>query len=67
MIYCDKCYNCSKRDYIEKDKLKAKIYFADYGSRYIFECGAFYLPVFTNIKEICDYDFQEVHCGCNKK
>ena len=22
---------------------------------------------YTFIKEICDYDFQEVHCGCNKK
>lgn len=44
MIYCDKCFNCSCKNDIEKNADVAKDWWKRYHVRYLFPCGACYYP-----------------------
>lgn len=56
MIFCDKCYNCSKRFIVERERDSAKAFWYKHHVGYIFSCGAYYNP---------EIGFDEVYSGCD--
>lgn len=44
MIFCNKCYNCSKRFIVDRESDLAKAFWREHHVSYIFSCGAYYNP-----------------------
>lgn len=55
MIFCDACYNCTKKSVLDSECDSAKVWWNKYHVKYVFSCGAVFHP---------DLGFAEVYAGC---